>query len=522
MIGAVAFIGYFLQLFALGVSGERLTRKIRALAFRALLKQEIGFFDRREHSVGQLTNRLARESTLVQGVTGDTLGAGAMVTSTLLSGFLIAFLSCWRVALVVTVIFPFMAVSEAAQIKLVSGFDADSSKKFAKAGAVASEAVDNFDTLSAVGAQDYFIDKYNKELEGPLANGRKTALFSGLTFGLAEFLSQALWAISFWVGSIFVRNGQCSFTELFEAISGLLFAGSALGQAALFMPDVGKSKAAASSIFRVLDRESEIDPTTGEGKQSVLVGSISSKKITFEYPTRPDVPVLRGLSIEVSPGQTLALVGESGCGKSTIVSLVERFYDPRTGVLAIDDVDAREYEVNNLRSQVGLVSQEPDLFNRSVRDNIAYGLSQEDGTPVTDSMIEEAAKAANAHGFIQELPQGYDTVVGPRGSKLSGGQRQRVAIARSLGRAPKILLLDEATSALDAVSERLVQDALDDAAKGRTTIAIAHRLSTIKDADIIGVVKAGKIVEKGTHDTLLSIPNGAYATLVKNQLSAST
>eukprot|EP00177_Eucheuma_denticulatum_P008442 GFKZ01015348.1.p1 GENE.GFKZ01015348.1~~GFKZ01015348.1.p1 ORF type:complete len:1387 (+),score=214.48 GFKZ01015348.1:517-4161(+) len=518
LIGGGAFLGYFLQLFMLGISGERLTRKLRSMAFRALLKQEMGFFDRKENSVGRLTTRLSTESTYVQGVTGGTLGGAAMVTSTLLTGFIIAFVSCWRVALVVTVIFPLMAVSEAAQIRLVTGFDSDSNKKFARAGAVASEAVDNIDTVTALGAQDIFIDRYNEELEGPLKNGRRTAFIGGLTFGFAEFLAQALWALSFWVGSIFVRDKQCTFEELMKAISGLLFAGSALGQAALFMPDFGKSKVAASDIFRLLDRVSEIDPTNGEGVTKEVKGMVASEKVKFEYPTRPDIPVLRGLSIDVSPGKTLALVGESGSGKSTIVSLIERFYDPRSGGVKIDGADVREYELKGLRDQLGIVSQEPDLFNRSVRENIAYGLSHDEGTPVTDSMIQEAAVAANAHEFIMELPDGYDTNVGVRGSKLSGGQRQRVAIARSLVRSPKVLLLDEATSALDAVSERTVQDALDAAAKGRTTIAIAHRLSTIKDADIIGVLQDGKIVEKGTHDELWK-KQGAYATLMKNQTS---
>lgn len=519
LIGGVAFVGYFLYLFAMGVSGERLTRRLRAMNFRAMLKQEMGFFDDTKNSVGILTTRLSMESTLVQGVTGGTLGAVTLVLSTISAGIIIAFLSCYRIALVVLVIFPLMGVSEAMQIKAMSGFDADSGEKFAESGAIASEGVDNFDTICSIGVQDVFIARYNEKLEEPLKSGRRTALMAGLSFGVAEFLQQALWAISFWVGSVFVEKKQCSFPELFEAISGLLFAGSALGQSALFMPDISKSKVAASNIFRLLDRESAIDPTSGEGEKKEIDGTVAAENLKFEYPTRPDVPVLRNLSIQVSPGQTLALVGESGCGKSTIVALIERFYDAREGRVLVGGSDSKGQELPNMRSQIGIVSQEPDLFNRSVSDNIAYGLGHEDGTPVTESMITEAAKAANAHDFIMELPQKYDTMVGVRGNRLSGGQRQRVAIARSLVREPKILLLDEATSALDAVSERVVQDALDAAAKGRTTIAIAHRLSTIKDADIIGVVKSGKIVEKGTHQSLLSIADGVYANLVKNQLS---
>ncbi|KAI0558614.1 ABC transporter [Gracilaria domingensis] len=508
----------------LGISGERLTRKLRSKAFRSILRQDIGFFDAKENSVGQLTTRLATEATLVKGVAGDALGGIAMITSTLLTGFLIAFLSCWRVALVVTVIFPAMALSEAMNIKMISGFDSDSNKKFAKAGAVASEAVDNYDTVSSIGVQDVFIEKYNEELEIPLRNGRRAAFTSGIAYGIAEALAQILWAISFWVGAIFVEREQCTFPGLMKAVSGLLFAGSSLGQASLFLPDFGKSRVAATELFRLLDRTSAIDPTSEEGIRTggkAIDGSVSMEGLKFEYPTRPDVPVLRGLTIDVEPGKTLALVGASGSGKSTVVSLIERFYDPRSGKLCIDGVNVKDYHLRDIRGQIGLVSQEPDLFHRSVRDNIAYGLGQEDGTPVTESMIVDAAKAANAHEFITQLPEGYDTDVGTRGSKLSGGQRQRVAIARSLVRSPRVLLLDEATSALDAVSERTVQDALDAASHGRTTIAIAHRLSTIKDADVIGVVQNGKIVEKGTHQDLLSL-NEVYARLVENQMSEAS
>lgn len=282
---------------------------------------------------------------------------------------------------------------------------------------------------------------------------------------------------------------------------------------------MSKARVASSKIFHLIDRETQIDPTLEGGLKPTVKGDVDAKRVTFEYPTRPDVPVLRGLSVGVTAGSTLALVGASGCGKSTIVSLLERFYDVRSGELKIDGTEVREFDLNYMRAQMAIVSQEPDLFNRSIRDNIAYGLSHENGTVVTDEVIERASKAANVHEFASELEDGYDTVVGQRGSRLSGGQRQRVAIARAIVSEPRLLLLDEATSALDAVSENVVQRALDDAAQGRTTVAIAHRLSTVRDADKIAVVSEGKIVELGTHEQLLRVEGGEYAQLVSNQLS---
>ncbi|CDF36232.1 unnamed protein product [Chondrus crispus] len=482
----------------------------------------MGFFDERKNSVGALTTRLATEASLVKGVTGDTLGLMSFALSTIFTGFAIAYEAWWRVALVVTGVFPIMAICGALQMKLMTGFDADSERMYAEAGTIASEAVNNFDTVTSVGVQDVFMRKYNAALEIPIRNGRKSAMVAGIMFGISEFLSQALWAVSFWIGSIFVRDGFCDFPKLMTAITGLLFAGMMLGNASGQASDVSKAKIAATKIFRLLDRESGIDPSKKTGEVSSISGHLAAEGLRFEYPSRPDVHVLRGASIEVSQGQTLALVGASGCGKSTTIALLERFYDPREGTIRIDDTEIREYNLNHLPFNLGLVSQEPDLFNRSIRDNIAYRLDHSDGTPVTDDTIIAAAKAANAHSFISELEDGYDTVVGARGERLSGGQRQRVAIARALVREPRILLLDEATSALDAVSERVVQDALDKAAAERTTVAIAHRLSTVKNADVIAMVSKGRIVESEKHEQLLRIPNGEYANLVKNQLTEAT
>lgn len=520
-VGGGAMVGNALQLGMLGISGARLTRKMRGAAFRALLKQEMAFFDQKDNSTGALTTRLATEATLVKGITGDTLGSLAVTLSTIGVGMGVAFAGCWRLALVVLCTLPIMAVSGYFQMKMMTGFDAGSKKEFAGAGAVASEAVDNIRTISGLGVQDYFIDKYDSALIKPVANGKKASVVGGVAFGFSEAFMFGLWAIAFWVGAKFISQGQCDFLGVMMAVTGLLFAGITLGNVSIFMPDISAAQVAATKIFRLLDRESQIDPSDPSGGTLLNIrGDVSVQNAEFEYPSRPHVRVLRGLSMGVGAGKTLALVGESGCGKSTIVALLERFYDLREGTICLDDSALKELNLQNARSHMALVQQEPDLFNRTVGENIAYGLSKEDGTPVTQEQIVDAAKAANAHDFVSRLPQGYDTPVGERGSALSGGERQRVAIARSLVRQPRTLLLDEATSALDARSERVVQDALDEARLGRTTIIIAHRLSTIKDADLIGFVARGKIAELGTHGELMD-RNGGYATLVRNQMMDS-
>jgi ATP-binding cassette subfamily B (MDR/TAP) protein 1 len=249
------------------------------------------------------------------------------------------------------------------------------------------------------------------------------------------------------------------------------------------------------------------------GKKNPIRGSVSLKGVLFSYPQRPTVSILNGLDLEVEPGQTLALVGPSGCGKSTVVSLLERFYDPNGGRVTIDNDDVREFNVGHVRSSIALVSQEPILFDCSIRENITYGL---DLSTIAESSIEKVTKLANIHKFIGELPDGLDTRVGEKGAQLSGGQKQRIAIARALIRNPKILLLDEATSALDTESEKVVQEALDRAREGRTCIVIAHRLSTVVNADVIAVIKNGVVIEKGTHAELIA-QRGAYFELTQKQ-----
>lgn len=277
---------------------------------------------------------------------------------------------------------------------------------------------------------------------------------------------------------------------------------------------MGKAKQAAQELKVLFDRKPTIDFWSQEGQPVTAVsGSIEFRDVHFRYPTRPEQPVLRGLNLSVKPGQYIALVGASGCGKSTTIALLERFYDPLVGGIYVDGKEISSLNINDYRSFIALVSQEPTLYQGTIRENVLLGADRDD---VTDAQIEFACREANIYDFILSLPDGFSTVVGSKGSMLSGGQKQRIAIARALLRDPKILLLDEATSALDSESEHVVQAALDAAAKGRTTIAVAHRLSTIQKADVIYVFDQGVVVESGTHGELMG-KGGRYSELVNLQ-----
>lgn len=518
VIGAGSLIGNLFQFGFLGVSAQKLTRKLRVNSFRALLRQEIGYFDREENSVGAVTARLATDAAAVESLCGGTLGMIAVTLASVGAGIIVSFQGCWELALVVLVCLPFMGFAGYIQMRTMTGFDAESKKDFVASGGIASEAVDNINTVSPLGIQDHFVSKYNDSLVTPQKNGDKGASVSGIAFGFSEFFMYGLWAIGFWFGAKTVELKRCNFVGVLEGLTGILFAGITLGNVSVFAPDIASARVSATHIFRLLDREPEIKTDSDIPSANISSGVVALMDAKFEYPTRPDVPVLRGMFLEAVAGKTIALVGASGCGKSTVVALIQRFYDLRSGSLTVDGQELREMNVKQSREHMSFVQQEPDLFNRTIRENIAYGLSKEEGTPVVDSEIEASAKLANAHDFIMKLPKQYDTEVGERGGHLSGGMKQRIAIARALVRKPKVLLLDEASSALDAVSERVVQDALDEARQGRTTFVIAHRLSTIKEADKIAMVQKGKVVEVGTHDELLA-KGGAYAQLIKHQMT---
>ncbi|CAI9785561.1 unnamed protein product [Fraxinus pennsylvanica] len=519
VLGAVSLVAYPARTYLFGVAGNKLIRRIRLLCFEKVVNMEVGWFDEPEHSSGVIGARLSADAATVRALVGDALAQIVQDTAAAIVGLGIAFEASWQLALIILGMIPLIGLNGYVQIKFMKGFSADAKAMYEEASQVANDAVGSIRTIASFCAEEKVMNMYKHKCEGPMRNGIRQGLISGIGFGLSFSLLFLVYATSFYAGARLVEDGKTTFSNVFRVFFALTMAAIAISQSSSFAPDSSKAKTAASSIFAMLDRKSNIDPSDEAGMTLESVkGKIELNHVSFKYPTRPDIQIFRDLSLAIHSGKTVALVGESGSGKSTVISLLQRFYDPDSGHITLDGIEIQKFQLKWLRLQMGLVSQEPALFNDTIRSNIAYG---KEGN-ASEAEIIAAAELANAHQFVSGLQQGYDTVVGERGVQLSGGQKQRVAIARAIIKSPKILLLDEATSALDAESERIVQDALDRVMVNRTTVIVAHRLSTIKGAEVIAVVKNGVIVEKGKHDTLINVKDGIYASLVALHMSASS
>uniref|UniRef100_A0A671WRE3 ATP-binding cassette, sub-family B (MDR/TAP), member 11a n=1 Tax=Sparus aurata TaxID=8175 RepID=A0A671WRE3_SPAAU len=513
IVAVASFFSQFLQGFAFAKSGELLTRRLRKLGFQAMLRQEIGWFDDPRNSPGALTTRLATDASMVQGATGSQIGMIVNSLTNIGASFIIALYFSWKLTLVIMCFLPLIGLSGVFQAKMLTGFENQDKKAMEAAGQVSSEALANIRTIAGLAKESSFVESYEQKLELPYISAKKRAHIYGLYFGFSQCVIFMAYAASFRYGGYLVSSEglQYMFCCVYRVISAVVISGTALGRASSFTPDYAKAKTAAAQFFKLLDRVPKISMSDTDGeKWDKFRGEIKFINCKFTYPTRPDIQVLNDLFVSVKPGQTLAFVGSSGCGKSTSVQLLERFYDPDEGRVLIDGHPSHRVNVPFLRSQIGIVSQEPVLFDCSIAENIQYGVNT---CSVSMEEIVEAAKKAYLHDFVMTLPNKYETQVGAQGSQLSRGQKQRIAIARAIVRNPKILLLDEATSALDTESEKTVQSALDEARKGRTCIVIAHRLSTIQSADIIAVMSNGTVIEQGTHDELMA-KRGAYYKLV--------
>uniref|UniRef100_UPI0037E89068 bile salt export pump-like n=1 Tax=Semicossyphus pulcher TaxID=241346 RepID=UPI0037E89068 len=511
MVGVVSFFTQMLQGYAFSKSGELLTRRLRRLGFHAMLGQEIGWFDDHRNSPGALTTRLATDASQVQGATGSQIGMIVNSLTNIGVAIIMSFYFSWKLTLLILCFLPFLALSGGFQAKMLTGFAKEDKLAMEAAGRISGEALNNIRTIAGLGKERSFVDMYNAQLEAPYKAALKKANVYGACYGFAQCIIFLTNSASYRFGGYLVRQEGLHFSLVFRVISAIVTSGTALGRASSYTPDYAKAKISAARFFQLLDRVPQISVYSDKGdKWENFQGNIDFIDCNFTYPTRPDIQVLNGLNVSVKPGQTLAFVGSSGCGKSTSVQLLERFYDPDQGRVLIDGHDSTGVNVPFLRSKIGIVSQEPILFDCSIGENIKYGDNMRE---ISMNEVILASKKAQLHDFVMSLPEKYDTNVGAQGSQLSRGQKQRIAIARAIIRDPKILLLDEATSALDTESEKTVQEALDKAREGRTCIVIAHRLSTIQNSDIIAVMSRGFLMEKGTHDQLMAL-KGAYYKLV--------
>ncbi|XP_004604151.2 ATP-binding cassette sub-family B member 5 [Sorex araneus] len=501
ILGVICFISYFIQGLFYGRAGETLTMRLRHLAFKAMLYQDISWFDDKENSTGALTTALAIDIAQIQGATGSRVGVFTQNATNMGLSALISFMYGWEMTLLILSIAPVFVLTGMIETAAITGFANKDKQELKRAGKIATEAVENIRTIMSLTREKVFEQMYEEMLQTQHRNALKKAQIIGSCYAFSHAVIYFAYAAGLQFGVYLIRAGRMTPEGIFIVFTAIAYGAMAMGETLVLAPEYSKAKSGAAHLFALLEKK----PTTNNYNQEIkkintCEGNIEFRDVSFFYPCRPDVLVLHGLSLCIEKGKTVAFVGSSGCGKSTSVQLLQRFYDPVKGQVLFDGVDAKELNIQWLRSQIAIVSQEPVLFNCSIAENIAYG---DNSRIVPLDEIKEAANAANIHSFIESLPEKYNTQVGLKGTQLSGGQKQRLAIARALLRKPKILLLDEATSALDNESEKVVQHALDKASKGRTCLMITHRLSTIQNADLIVVLHNGKIKEQGTHQELL-------------------
>ncbi|KAJ1557969.1 ATP-binding cassette, sub-B (MDR TAP), member 4, partial [Nowakowskiella sp. JEL0078] len=509
---AIFVAGYFSQMFWV-LTGENQTRNIRQKYVHAILRQDQSWFDKNED--GSLATRLAQDTQLIQDGISEKAGLTVQSITGFIAGMVVAFVKGWRLALVLLAALPVLGIVGSLMIFVVTKYVKKGQDSYADAGAIAEQVVSGIRTVYAFSLQTRFQEKYQIELEKAYKSDLKKGQAIGTGFGVFMFTIFSTYGLAFYYGSRLVLWGDITPGNVLVVFMSILMGAFSLITLPPNLSAISSARGAAFKIFGTISRVPEIDTDNDEGaKPEQIQGSIQFTNVNFAYPTRPDITILNNLTLEVKPGMTVAFVGPSGSGKSTSVALVQRFYDVISGSVSIDGINIKDYNVKYLRENIGVVSQEPILFNTTIKQNILMGAVR----PVTESDLITACKLANCHNFISSLPNGYDTITGESGSQLSGGQKQRIAIARALIRDPKILLLDEATSALDTQSERIVQKALDTASKNRTTIVIAHRLSTIKNADIIVVMAKGNIIEKGTHNELLALGKTYYQLVEKQKI----
>ncbi|AZZ35427.1 ABC transporter permease [Bdellovibrio sp. qaytius] len=507
---AVSMIAGNVRYYLFTLSGERIVLKLREQLYRSILKQDITFFD--FNRTGELMSRLSSDATTLQNTVSVNISQGLRNLAQVIGGFAFMFYTSWKLSAVLLIIIPPVAGMAFFFGRKIRALSKNFQATLADSSIVAEETISGVRTVKSFVQETNEVNRYEGALTSALSIARQRIRV------IAEFMTFAMvlgvTAICFvlWFGGREVIAGSLTSGELVQFLLYLFVVAIGVGSLGSLWGDLMAGVGASQRIFEIIEREPAF-ADTGRTLPTVR-GEVEFSHVRFSYPTRSDVEVLTDLSFKISAGQVIAFVGMSGGGKSTIASLIPRFYDPTGGTIRFDGEPITELKASWLREQIGIVSQEPILISSTIEENIRYGKPE-----ATDAEVLEAAKSANTLEFINKFPDGFKTRVGERGIQLSGGQKQRVAIARALLKNPKLLILDEATSNLDTASEHLVQDALKILMKGRTTMIIAHRLATVKDADSIFVISGGSILQTGRHEELAADKDGLYFKLLQRQFN---
>jgi ABC-type multidrug transport system fused ATPase/permease subunit len=500
----------FFRIYLFAQVTENMLASLRQATYQHLIKLPMAFFNKKR--VGELNSRIASDISILQETFTTTIAEFLRQILTITIGIaLLAFYS-YKLTLLMLCTLPVMIVAAVIFGKFIKKLSKNTQEKIAESNVVVEETMSGIANVKSFVNELFEINRYKKITNDVKGIALRGAKWRG---GFASFIIFAMFGsivLVIWYGALLKASGEITMGDLFSFIMYSVFVGASFGGVAELYTSIQKAIGSTEHLMEILDEETEV--ITASDNPIKLTGKVAFNNIGFHYPSRPDVEVLKNVSFEVNQGQQIAIVGPSGAGKSTITNLLLRFYTPQSGTILFDNKEAQQISLFDLRSNMALVPQEVLLFGGSIKENIAYGKPD-----ATDEEINAAAAQANALEFITSFPEGMETLVGERGVQLSGGQRQRIAIARAILKNPAILILDEATSSLDSASEKLVQDALDNLMKGRTSFVIAHRLSTIKNADSIMVLQDGNIVEQGTHNELMNQTDGVYQNLSNIQFA---